>query len=203
MKIVITSDWHLGLSKCPATIEDLQKVLDRENPDMAIFAGDTVDILARATSRGKLLELIGSMTCTSYFLNGNHDNVFTQDNMSLLVDGKRIWISHGHEYDDWLTKLIDPVTVRINELCVRWFSRNPQAWLRYKCEKKYPEGMFVPKLYRQRLMAMKKFDIADIVVCGHTHYPEVFKNGDKIYANPGNYGHYIVIDNGTVELRSV
>ena len=201
MKIVVISDTHIGSRQSNVTIDDIEKIITSENPNLVVFNGDVIDLLVGKKSLEHLVDLKSRWFRTkTIFLDGNHDECYDEQRLFLRVDGKLIWISHGHEYENFLFRLIDPITVKINELFIRMFGINMQKNIREGLVVQYPEGRFTPHLYKQRQLAMKRFAIADIVVCGHTHYGEVTKVGDKIYANCGCYGSYIVIENGEVSL---
>lgn len=208
MKTLVFSDLHIGSKQSNLSVDKVITVVCGENPNKVIFAGDTVDLSVCESNEILIWDLeceLKRVGVKSVFINGNHEyGFFDLDGYSYKDNNKDIFIFHGHQYEPWIVEVIDPILIKINEFILNLTGFNFQYWFREKGEADFPEGRFLPKLYNQRAEVIKKLKDYDIVISGHTHYPEVTEfEDDKIYANPGNWESYLIVNNGQVELRRI
>lgn len=144
---------------------------------------------------------------TVYYLAGNHDfalgpflkqtiglNIFLS-HLDITVQGKNIHLCHGDGmlksdrwYRFWRSVLRNPV----NQMVYKWLHPNigvPFASLFSGSSRYFRFNRYT----KEKRMAYLKTAVsyldkgADIIIMGHTHYPEIFDIGGKTYCNVGEW----------------
>lgn len=185
MRILHTSDWHLGarlgsqdrLDDCFARLQELCDYIDREEVDLLLVAGDVFDehraeALARIVGRlGKLLtpRIEAGLTCV--FVAGNHD----REHVFPLLSGLQELVAPDHEqrvvFADRPRML--PVTSRGGESAQLMLLPYPTP-VRYSlADQRWPS----PEEKRKTLAAAVRVSIQElgrdaakgvpVVLCGH------------------------------------
>lgn len=203
-KTLIFSDLHIGSPQSELVLKSFIDFLKKENPDNIVFCGDVLDVVSNPN-----IECVPYLVNflmhgkNIYWIEGNHDNGMLYHTIVFNYNDIKILARHGHEFDSCFTKMTDKFFVRLNDWFMNLTGFNWQCFLRRILEKRYPEGLFVPKLYKQRNKIIKfhQNHNIDVLISGHTHYPELSKQGTLIYANPGRFGTYLALDSNKLELR--
>lgn len=154
------------------------------------------------------------------FITGNHDfyadkyftsllGIKTQNYLKLNINNKKYYITHGHMFDYlmspkflWISNLTSEIYYFI---CKNNFIKNNFNEILHEKTKQ------IFKIDRQ----MKKHAIEyakeynyNYIICGHTHFPEIYKENNIIYANSGCFTvknpTYLSIDNfGNLFLNKI
>ncbi len=217
---IVISDIHLGskLSRVDSLISLLQNVTFNKlimNGD--IF--DSINMKRLNKKHWKLLSFLRKLTSDEknlevIWIRGNHDgysDLLTQllgikifDEYIFEWNNKKILVMHGDVFDVFTSKypLISEITDIIYKLSIfldptnmrlsKWLKKNSKAFLRNI------------SIVRQRAVKYAKKRNTDIVICGHTHYPEkAIINGIQ-YFNSGSWttnpSHFIGFTENKVEL---
>jgi UDP-2,3-diacylglucosamine hydrolase len=141
------------------------------------------------------------------FLNEFGFKVHNQ-NATLTIEGKRVFLAHGHMIDRrlWTTIWQKLLTSKVNHALyslihpdVGVFLAQGIAFLSRK-QRRTPHAAALLELY-----ARSKFEYADIVMLAHSHIPVLKKfPGNKYYINTGDWIEhftYGVIDKSGISLR--
>lgn len=134
MKILHTSDWHLGRALCNRSLIEDQKyfidniffrVIEQEKPDLIIIAGDVFDraiasIDAINMFNDVLLRIGNDFAIPLIVISGNHDS---RERMAI---GSDLLKDHGIYIINSLDSFIKPITIkkggqRINVFCFPYF----------------------------------------------------------------------------------
>ncbi len=160
-----------------------------------------------------------------HYLAGNHDfalGVFLSEKLGVAVhpsgcldiklQGKTVFLSHGdglmpsdHGYRVLKKILRNPLCQRTYKLLhpnwgvplAEMFSRTSRDQINFRSQESERNA------YRQVAKNMLK-EGPDIVVFGHTHYPEMRSWNGKIYCNTGDWIQhftYAVLENGEIRLK--
>jgi UDP-2,3-diacylglucosamine pyrophosphatase LpxH len=167
---------------------------------------------------------------TIYYTIGNHDIILEHclgdwggfrlvPFLNVSSGGKRIRIEHGHLYDPFLMRHPEwqPKLTRLIGFCARiypplYFLDEHIKKLRYgrAARRAMAGGGRVVRDDENPSFVEAAEELAqrgfDYVIFGHTHHPGIVPlNGQRAkYINPGGWfrdPHYIVIENGEIELR--
>jgi UDP-2,3-diacylglucosamine pyrophosphatase LpxH len=215
----VVSDMHFGalISNAKA----VARVLKREKFSILIVDGDGFDDrnLGKLTRRHwKIIARMAKLKrrgVREFYIPGNHCppaalavmeliGVEVVKEITLISGGKRVRIEHGHKHDlfcahpwitvvgTWVRDIIHLLDFRgdISAKVVSWFDRKNNLAARVR------NGAIKA--------ATDRGD--DLVICGHSHAPEVFLNPNGAsYANSGSFvdgcDSYLVVQNGEVQLR--
>lgn len=218
--ILVISDVHLGSPV--SRVKALAKVLKNEKYGHLIINGDLFDnknISKYKKRHWNILSLIRKISKKKKLtlVRGNHD-INSSNLIKILdlefVDEYELWVNkklflfmHFHQFDTFISK--HPCITTIAENIYYFFqlldrSKRFSRWL------KRTSKIFLNVKVKIRNMALdyirdKEYDC---IVGGHIHFAEVFKDGEKEYANSGSFCdepcHYLIIDNkGDVTLKEV
>ena len=200
---VIISDIHLG-SKLSQT-ETLITFLKNISFERLIINGDVFDSINMkrlSKQHWKVLSELRKITDKEnhrevIWIRGNHDgfsDLLTQllgikvyNEYMFNWNNKKVLALHGDVFDVFTSKhpiisevadiiykfaiYIDPVKNRIS----KFLKRNTKAFLRNA------------QIVRERSLAYGKHKNADVVCCGHTHYPEMVQQNGMTYLNSGSW----------------
>lgn len=223
---MIVSDIHLGSRECRhRAFWKLLKQLEfgRIQTKNLIVNGDLFDSedMGRLSLKDwKVIRCLRALrkVLPITFVRGNHDGslmdlLFPESVCDFLVlssGGRRIFVTHGHLYDEWLAKpwleklsgwvyraahLIDP-----SETLPRLLKYAAQRWI--DC----PEQ--IAKRACQEALEMDCFTAC----CGHTHFPAyepemMVEEGPVRYANGGSFTEtpstYLSVSSGQVRIEGI
>ena len=217
MDTLVISDVHLGA----AAFEQKDKLLSAlrryvfSGIKKIIINGDLVDVW-----RDSPEDIYNGYHDIFVFLNelhhegievfwviGNHDGNFEKFHMPHVQivrkleevrNNKRVLFVHGDEFDativkfGWLTK----ITVFFQELFDRIFGTNIVLFFK-KALSQMTGDPYKKAVIEQRDMSLTKYKDYDIVVCGHTQYPHIYKDNTigTVYINTGTW-----LDKSTVTI---
>ncbi len=222
MKILFLSDLHLGSPLFKS--EDKILSLLEEEYDKIIFVGDIIDVwennlVCIVCHNQDLLKKINSLN-NVIIVKGNHDpdlhslesvfyKKYINDSFELELDGKRILIIHGDEFDrlvtkySWLAKLLFPIHWFLERFGINlkgWF-RELYCSISSKRDKKYYNELV---LNMEKELFNKYKDLYDCVVVGHTHLPKIIQEDNFTYVNCGDWVHnktYVIYKDGQFIMR--
>jgi len=97
LKVVGVSDFHLGVANDNKRLEHFVKLINAQNPDLIIYAGDLVDNNVLPLEKERMWETINKLEAPLgvYFCLGNHEylsggkaslNFLQKTNVNLLID---------------------------------------------------------------------------------------------------------------------
>lgn len=75
LTIVLASDLHIGYSNRKAELARWIDLINAENPDLVLFAGDIVDIQLRPLVEGNYAEEFHRLTAPAFTVLGNHEYI--------------------------------------------------------------------------------------------------------------------------------
>ena len=202
MKILILSDLHIGSRQSDVSVNTIHALVQKLTPSLVILAGDTLDLLA---NDNLIIKVNNECLHKAILLRGNHDlSISQKESTEFSINGKKAIVFHGHQY---ATKSIFDAKfwVRVNEFFIKTFKVNFQNIGRRTLSKDYPEGEYLPDLYEQRSKILEEYKNKDfdIVISGHTHYPEVTKFENFTYVNVGNWEWACIIDSDGIKLHRI
>lgn len=200
---IIISDIHLGskLSQTDMLITFLKNI----SFDRLIINGDVFDSINMKRlnkHHWKVLSVLRKITDKDIgkeviWIRGNHDgfsDLLTQllgikvfNEFMFKWNDKNVLALHGDVFDVYTSKhpilsevadiiykfaiSIDPVKNRIS----KFLKKNTKSFLRNA------------QIVRERSLAYAKHKNAQVVCCGHTHHPEMTKEGNMTYLNSGSW----------------
>jgi len=197
------SDMHVGDVRQSArtfqhlldTLRGLAKAFGPN--DTLVLAGDVIDRTPafKFNDRHRIFFKALQQFHTVIWLGGNHDwdwlgledslatHIKWRQGYNFVSGGKKVHISHGHEEDFNATYF--PWFDRVGGWFVRWcyrtFKINFHKWF---SPKKFKFGKMEQKL-------MDRYQGADIVITGHTHFPgkhvETVAMNKRLYLNTGDW----------------
>jgi UDP-2,3-diacylglucosamine pyrophosphatase LpxH len=215
---LIISDIHLGDKDCRA--EDLLKVLKKNKSKYIIIAGDLFDHhnlsrlkkehwkvlskLRKLSKRKKIVYLIGNHC----FLKAEFMSILLgfdcRDEIVIQINNKKILVVHGDIFDIYFTKFKFLTNFIIKcYYFVRHYTPYADDFFRlFKARK----GGLIERSSRVKENALKylKMKNYDILICGHTHFPEY----DGNYINTGSFcekeSAFVTLDkNGKIKLEKI
>ncbi len=217
---IIISDIHLG-SKLVQT-DLLISFLKNISFDRLIINGDVFDSINMkrlSKHHWKVLSLLRKITDGEkkkevIWIRGNHDgysDLLTQllgievfNEYMFEWNDKKILVLHGDIFDVYTSKhpiiseladiiykfaiFIDPKKNRVG----KFLKKNTKAFLRNA------------QIVKERSLIYGKHKHADIVCCGHTHYPDLSNEKNMLYLNSGSWTthptHFIGFTNDEVNI---
>ena len=219
---LIISDLHLGSKVCKA--DKIVWVLTNVNYDNLVINGDLFDahhIHRFKKDHWKILSILRKLTKTKnvVLVEGNHETkstLFLSRILGLKVKkmhifkskGKKIACIHGHQFDSflkefpifthiftglyYLVQLIDTKNQRISS----FFKKISKTLLK------------VPKKQRDRAIRLAQELEIDVIISGHSHLPEHYKDTWVQSINSGSFCenpcHYVLVDDkGQVTLNEI
>ena len=120
--------------------------------------------------------------------------------------GKKFLVVHGHIFDNLESSVLVRSLYWINDKIVKYLKVNIQDGLRSLTSKRYTEGKYAKSLYESRSRLIKYFMSTeyDVIISGHTHYPELTTIMDKTIVNTGFWDNYTIInDDGSIEVHTI
>lgn len=207
MRILVTSDWHLGSDGLlPDAEAGLIALLASEPWDKVVLLGDIFDLWRAefseiATKYKDLLDALDDLPCDVLYVPGNHDGEFRgvrQLNdisvvwppLVLCDGGRRIVMMHGDEFDTYSA---------VNSKIAAWVMSSAD-WVARKIVgpgasvQRALLRSFAMMPARERFVeeiawaAVASVSGADTVVLGHTHWPEERVLDGVRYVNCGDWG---------------
>jgi UDP-2,3-diacylglucosamine pyrophosphatase LpxH len=223
VKALIISDIHLGSesSKVKELIPRLEAKLQMGQVDILFLLGDIFqDINFRRLKKHhwSFLSLLRKYSdkIEIVWIIGNHDidleNVMahmvglkTYEKYDFLQGDKKILLLHGHQFDSFITR--HKITSKIFTELYLLLQKIPMLKsgiikLINHFEINYAGSR--DEVKDGAIEYAKKHNY-DIVICGHTHKPEIYvKDEDVVYVNTGswvsNIGTFITLENGIPEI---
>lgn len=216
---VVISDIHLGSNLCHADdlLDFLHKIKHKEiKTNLLILNGDVFDshdFRRLKKSHWKILSLIRKLSneIRVVWVVGNHDGpaeflshilgLEAVDELILKSSNSNILITHGDKFDEIMCKY--PMISKLADLSYRFMSRwFPKFFCRIikKSSKTYTRSINIVK---QRAITEAKKRGFSIVLCGHTHHPEISTINNVCYANSGSWTEsptYLTIKDGEIQL---
>jgi UDP-2,3-diacylglucosamine pyrophosphatase LpxH len=216
MNTLVISDIHLG-----SAVSQKEHVLHVLNLDFKrlIINGDLFDsysfkrfdkkdwaVLSKIRKLSKSHEVIlvyGNHDSDAQFLSAITGMDFVE-NYLMIVGGKRIYFEHGDRFDHWIK----------HRPFITWFFTGAYYWVQ-KFDKNHNASRMLKRMSKSWIKAKdivrKKFVERhgcknDILVAGHTHYPEVVHLDNCSYINTGSFcedrcSYLEIYDDGSFELK--
>jgi len=218
-KSILISDLHIGSTQCQADV--LLDFLKHNDCEVLYLVGDIIDFWALSkklywpkdhnTIIQKLLRKARHDTRVIY-IPGNHDEnirdyndyifgdiVVKNSMIHTTVDGKKMLVVHGDEYDTiakyhkWIAKLGSKgydFLLEINRIC-RTFRRllgirshfSLAAFIKFKVKNAV---QFISD-YEQSIVNTLSDEGLDGVICGHIHHAEIKNMNGFLYVNTGDF----------------
>ena len=176
MKVGILADIHANASALRAVLQ----AVDRENIQRLYIAGDLIDYYYDVT---EIFQLLSSYDVI--FVRGNHEDMLkcyrrgTNDNHSSKYgSGIRLACENlSEERLEWLENLPHPLYFK--ELDKKVLLSHGSPWnIDFYI---YPDA---DQYVKDKLFEYKE----DLIITGHSHYPFVWRQKNKIAMNPGSVG---------------
>jgi len=220
---IILSDIHLGSDNCNAKALNslLEKLIDKQIIiERLILNGDVFDSLDFRRLKKNHWKVLSNIRHLSdkidvVWICGNHDvaadiishliGVSIVEDFIFTSGGKNIYVSHGHQYDDFLDK--HPIITYFAD-CIYWILQKIDPSHFISKFAKHNSKTFVRCTKKVEIGATKKAKEKEchIAICGHTHSPEITKNDGIIYCNSGCWTEknctYLAIKDGAITLES-
>ena len=218
--ILVLSDIHLGSPVC--RVKKLAHVLKNEKYGHLIINGDLFDNnnLGHYKKRHwNILSLIRKISKKKkvILIRGNHDiksaNIIKIlgldffDCYEMTVNKKLFLFIHFHQFDSFIKK--HPFITSIAESFYYFFqlldrSKKFSRWLK-RTSKIF---LNVKVKIRNKALDFIRDKPYDCIIGGHIHFAEVYKEGNKEYANSGSFCdepcNYLLIDKeGNVTLKEI
>jgi hypothetical protein len=87
IKVVLASDLHIGYSNRKAELARWIDMINAENPDLVLFAGDIVDIQTKPLLEGNYADEFRRLKAPAYAVLGNHEYIAgAEDSEAFLAD---------------------------------------------------------------------------------------------------------------------
>jgi UDP-2,3-diacylglucosamine pyrophosphatase LpxH len=220
---LILSDLHLGSDNCEA--KELVALLEliragQIRTESIILNGDVFDScdFRRLTkSHWKVLSLIRKMSdeLEIIWINGNHDGpveifshllgVTVRDDLILHSGAKRIFIHHGHRFDQFIDR--HPIITGIADFAYRLLQKIDRSHtIARTAKRKSKVFLRCSELIRTRSLELAHRMNCQMVCCGHTHHAVEETEGEIRYFNSGCWTerpcHYLSVENGTIQLHA-
>ena len=214
MTAVIVSDLHLGSAH--TMCDEFLQFLDKMPAGPAlILNGDTIDRVYsdlpgnHQHTLDRLRE--ESLKRTVIWIRGNHDETYVMDDPADIVFrnsyniGKRLFIAHGHHFDNimptnpvfiWLFSTLHHVRVLLGaeSVHVARYAKRFSRLYRLLCES-----------VANSAIEHAKENGYEVVVCGHTHQVEDYVKDGVRYINTGAWTeypmHYVDVGEDTIALN--
>ena len=213
------SDLHIGSTQCQADV--LLDFLKHNDSEKLYLVGDIIDFWALSkkmywprehnTIIQKFLRKARHGTQIIY-VPGNHDEnvrdydeyifgdiVVKKSDIHTTLQGKRLLIVHGDEYDTiaqhqkWLAKLGSvgyDWLIEINRyirLFRKWFGVQSHFSLAAYVKFKVKNAVQFMSDYEQSIVRTLKNEGLDGVICGHIHHAEIKEIEGFLYVNTGDF----------------
>jgi len=152
----------------------------------------------------------------SVILRGNHDpkisvmkEIFTNtvilDQHTMTLFGKKAILTHGHSFDDYITKskplfFIHYVGERVGLNLKGFFRHNYYSFVRFI--KDAPKNSLVLEV--EKAIVEKYSKDFNLIICGHTHVPKLVRLKEVDYVNCGCVVYkptYAVADKNTIIVK--
>ncbi len=221
VKLVVISDVHLGTYGCHA--KELLRYLKSIKTEMLVLNGDIIDIWQFKKhywpkSHMKVIKyLIGLATKGTkvYYVTGNHDETLRKfagmqmggleivNNISLELNGQKIWIFHGDVFDvimknsKWLAKLgaVSYDALIVLNVFINYISKlvgRGKVSLSKKIKDNVKTALKYINNFEETAAALAIHKEYNCIVCGHIHHPEMreikdLKGNSIMYLNSGDW----------------
>ncbi len=218
-RTVWISDTHLGMP-CTNT-EQLLDLLNRVECKYLFLVGDIVDFWAMKKRMHwpeehnqvllKILAIAKESKTEVFYVPGNHDEIMRQYNgmnlgnvsmenefVHVTVDGKKILIQHGDQYDSIVSlsktlslvgSLIYVKLLQLNGV-INWFRKklNLDYWsLSRSIKYRFKRAVKYMSDYEKVVVGQVKSRDFDGIVCGHIHHADVRTIDGCLYHNCGDW----------------
>jgi len=176
MKIAILADIHANAS----ALRSVLKAVDRANIQRIYVAGDLIDYYYDVA---EIFKLLAPYNVT--FVRGNHEDMLksyrsgmADNHSSKYGSGIRLACENlSDEQLEWLENLPHPLFFKELDKNVLLSHGSPWSIDSYI----YPDA---PQHVKDRLFEYED----DLIIIGHSHYPFVWRQKNKIVVNPGSVG---------------
>jgi len=215
---LILSDTHIGDRHSNKYLPSLFSLLDeysqRDNCHL-ILNGDILDLAKtlKFDERHRLFFSLVSRFHQITYIEGNHDwfvsglrdvipHISFKKELLLHLNNKIVRVIHGHQTDFWSYRLskITRFLIRLN----RWFYDLTNIDAQHYVRKTRLVQKFL--LERQEKKLIRKENIANVLIAGHTHRPCVREEYNTLYYNTGDWveadhrGYVVIDDQNRIEL---
>jgi UDP-2,3-diacylglucosamine pyrophosphatase LpxH len=220
---VILSDLHLGSDNCQAKLvcELLDRIVDGELATRKLILNgdvfDSIDFRRLGKNHWKVLSLIRKLSdhLDIIWLCGNHDGsaeivshllgVSVMDEFILESGNRRIFILHGHVFDEFLDAhpIVTWLADRVYNF-LQWIDRTHY----FAKLAKHGSKTFLrcTQKIQERAIEMARKQHCQAVCCGHTHLAVAYTEGPVAYYNSGCWTelpcHYLTVLDGVVTVQS-
>lgn len=217
IKRLVISDLHIGSRFYKS--EALLKLLDEQEFDELVLAGDIIDLIKVPTFTKTCAAIINKLSKNTRikYIVGNHDISFEEwDGLNVLgvsfvrdyhfKCGNRMFhITHGDLYERGLVRFKSGMKLIsiFHDILERWFNIDLTTFFHEKIK---------PNTKAYRIKTLLEQTSADVFIMGHTHSPEAVIWVDqnlkiKTYVNTGDWithSTYVTInESGEVRLRKL
>ena len=221
VKLVVISDVHLGTYGCHA--KELLKYMKSIQPETLILNGDIIDIWQFKKRywpkpHMKVVKYIIGMATKGvkvYYITGNHDETLRKfagmqmggleivNNVSLELNGKKIWFFHGDVFDvimknsKWLARIgaISYDALIVLNVFINYISRligRGKVSLSKKIKDNVKSALKYINDFEVSAATLAIHKEYDYIVCGHIHHPDMreikdSKGNSIMYLNSGDW----------------
>jgi len=212
---LVVSDIHLGT--CVSQKDKFLKVLDL-NFKTLIINGDLFDNYSfhRYDKKDwKILSKIRKLTKTHnvVLVHGNHDEdcefitgvtgMHFVENYYMKINNRSFYLEHGHQYDKWTSER--PLITWFFTGLYYWFQKFDPSHTLTRHIKRLSKSWIRAKDIVRSKFVLKHQKTAEILIAGHTHYPEIRHFAKCTYINTGSFcdevcSYCIIDDYGDFEL---
>lgn len=181
LKIVAISDLHLGYGIGAGELQDWIKLINAENPDLVVIAGDIIDSSPRPLKAGNYAQYFKEIKAPIYACLGNHEYISGIETSIQFIEDAGI-----HLLRDSATLIDDSFYILGRD---DWsnFRRKPLADLVQDLDKSKPIIMLDHQPHR--LEDAEKNGI-DVQFSGHTHHGQIWPISlitDRMFENSHGY----------------
>jgi UDP-2,3-diacylglucosamine pyrophosphatase LpxH len=216
MDTLVISDIHLGSPVCNR--EKVLKVLSLDFKNL-IINGDLFDSYSFKRFNKKDWAVLSKIRKLSkshrlILVHGNHDSngeflsiIMGMDfveNYSFILNGKRFYLEHGDKFDHWIK----------HRPFITWMFTGLYFWVQ-RLDKSYHVSRMVKRMSKSwtdaKNIVSAKFIAKyrgkyDVLLAGHTHFPEVVPFNEGTYINSGSFCEEVcsfveIYDDGKFELK--
>lgn len=195
-KTLVISDLHLGSPNC--NTDGVLETLNNIEFDTLVINGDAYDDLNLHRLRKdhrKVLSRIWALSNEGVkviWIKGNHDAdilaLFNNISHQYVISCKAgdICVLHGHQFDTFIRKY--PLITKIVS-AIYYYIRRVVKSNRFSEYVKYKSKSWLNVISKVRDSAIQyarqyKYRY---IICGHTHHPEVYQQGEITYINCGSF----------------
>jgi len=169
LRILHLSDLHLSARHCEGDLERLVERINGTNPDLVAITGDLIDTtVGRVRS---LIPLLGAIEAPTFFVSGNHDQVYGYRALVVLLEEAGITVLDSRRQRLRLRNREIEVAGLPDRFAPFFGRRRSFGHLGPGSRREVPLIFLAhqPKDYRHALRAG-----SDLFLCGHTHGGQIW-----------------------------